>query len=188
MNCFYFSLIAHFLLQWIIFHYLDEWVFHFVKNPPAMQKTLVWFLGQEDPLVFLGFPCGSASKESACNARDLGSIPRLGRSPGEGKGYPLQYSCLGNSLDRGARPHSMGSQKSWIWLVTKQQKQASSFLNQWSKLNHLPLVVLYKKTLLGRKAITSLDSVLKSRDITLQTKVHLIKALIFPVVMYGCES
>ena len=45
------------------------------------------------------FPCGSAGKESACNARDLGSVPRLGRSPGEGKGYPLQYSGLENSMD-----------------------------------------------------------------------------------------
>ena len=42
--------------------------------------------------VFLGFPCGSAGKESAHNAGDLGSIPGLGRSPGEGTGYPLQYS------------------------------------------------------------------------------------------------
>ena len=42
--------------------------------------------------------------------------------------------------------------------------------------------------LLGRKAMTNLDSVLKSRDITLPTKVHLIKAMVFPVVMYGCES
>ena len=42
--------------------------------------------------------------------------------------------------------------------------------------------------LLGRKVMTNLDSILKSRDITLQTKVHLIKAMVFPVVMYGCES
>ena len=42
--------------------------------------------------------------------------------------------------------------------------------------------------LLGRKAVTNLDSILKSRDITLPTKVHLIKAVVFPVVMYGCES
>ena len=42
--------------------------------------------------------------------------------------------------------------------------------------------------LLGRKAITNLDSILKSRDITLPTKVHLVKAMIFPLVMYGCES
>ena len=45
-------------------------------------------------LVPSGFPCGSAGKESACNAGDLGSIPGLGRSPGEGKDCPLQYSGL----------------------------------------------------------------------------------------------
>ena len=45
------------------------------------------------------FPCGSAGKESTCNAGDLGSTPGLGRSPGEGKGYPLQYSSLQNSID-----------------------------------------------------------------------------------------
>ena len=49
--------------------------------------------------VFLGFPCGSAHKESTCNVGDLGSIPGLGRSPGEGKGYPFQYSGLDNSMD-----------------------------------------------------------------------------------------
>ena len=49
--------------------------------------------------VFLGFPCGSAGKESAHSAGDLRSIPELGRSPGEGKGYPLQYSGLENSMD-----------------------------------------------------------------------------------------
>ena len=42
--------------------------------------------------------------------------------------------------------------------------------------------------LLGRKAMTNLDSILKSRDVTLPTKVHLVKAMVFPVVMYGCES
>ena len=47
------------------------------------------------------FPGGSDDKETACNAGDLGSIPGLGRSPGEGNGYPLQYSCLENSMDRG---------------------------------------------------------------------------------------
>ena len=47
----------------------------------------------------IGFPESSAGKESACNAGDPGSIPGLGRSPGEGKGYPLQYSGLENPLD-----------------------------------------------------------------------------------------
>ena len=50
----------------------------------------------------LGFPAGSDGKESTCNAGDLGLISGWGRSPGEGKGNPLQYSCLENSVDRGA--------------------------------------------------------------------------------------
>ena len=49
--------------------------------------------------LWLGFPCGSADKQSACNVGDLGSIPGLGRSPGEGKGYPLQHSVLETSMD-----------------------------------------------------------------------------------------
>ena len=59
-----------------------------------------------------GFPCGSASKKSTCNAGDLGSIPRLGRSPAEGKGYPLQYSGLENSMDYIVH----GVTKSWTQL------------------------------------------------------------------------
>ena len=72
-----------------------------------MQETLVQFIGKmrwrRDRLptpVFLGLPGGLAGKESACNAGDLSSISGLGRSPGEGKGYPLQYSGLENSMDR----------------------------------------------------------------------------------------
>ena len=52
-----------------------------------------------DYLTFTGFPCGSAGKESARNAGGLGLIPGLGRSPGEGNGYQLQYSGLENSMD-----------------------------------------------------------------------------------------
>ena len=52
--------------------------------------------------IFLGFPGSSDGKESACNAGDLDSIPGLGRSPGGGNSCPLQYSCLENSIDRGA--------------------------------------------------------------------------------------
>ena len=50
----------------------------------------------------MGFPGGSAGKESVCNAGDPGSIPGSGKSPGDGNGNPLQYSCLENSKDRGA--------------------------------------------------------------------------------------
>ena len=87
----------------------DSLIAQLVKNPLVMQETLVQFLGQEDPLekqwttlptpVFLGFPCGSAGKESASNVGDMRLVPDLGRSPGEGKGYPCQYSDLENSMN-----------------------------------------------------------------------------------------
>ena len=78
-----------------------------VKNLPAIQETPVQFLGQEDPLEkgqathssILGVPCALVGKESTCNAGDLGSIPGLGRCPGEGKGYPLQCFGLENAMD-----------------------------------------------------------------------------------------
>ena len=61
-----------------------------------------------------GFPGGSDNKEPACNAGDPGSIPGSGRSPGEGNGYPLQYSCLENSMDREAWWATVyGVTKSW---------------------------------------------------------------------------
>ena len=96
-----------------------------VKNPPAMQETPVQFLGWEDLLkkiqaptpVFLSFPGGSARKESACNVGDLCLIPGLGRFPGGGKDYPLQYSCLENPRGREAWQaivHRFA--KSWIRL------------------------------------------------------------------------
>ena len=63
-----------------------------------------------------GLPDSTDGKESACNARDLGLIPGSGRSPGEGNGYPLQYSCLENPMDRGAwQAQSMGFVKSRTW-------------------------------------------------------------------------
>ena len=52
--------------------------------------------------MYMGLPGGSNDKESACNAGDLGLISGSGRSPGEGKGYALQYSCLEDSMDRKA--------------------------------------------------------------------------------------
>ena len=73
----------------------------------------------------LGFPGGTDGKESACNAGDPGVSPRLGKSPGEGNGNPLQYSCLENSMDRGAcwaTLYSMESQRVGHNLRTKQQQ------------------------------------------------------------------
>ena len=82
-----------------------------VKSQPAMQETPVGFLGWEDLLEkdwlptpgFLGFPCDSAGKESACNEGGLVSIPGLGRPRGDGKCYPLQYSGLKNSSILGCK-------------------------------------------------------------------------------------
>ena len=63
------------------------------------------------------FPGGSHGKESACNAGDLGLIPGSGRSPGGGHGNPLQYSCLENTMDRGASWATVhGITKSWTQL------------------------------------------------------------------------
>ena len=67
--------------------------------PTPLAETLT--LAGELPSLW-GFFGGSHDKESACNAGDPGSIPGSGRSTGEGNGYPLQYSCLGNPMDRGA--------------------------------------------------------------------------------------
>ena len=78
-----------------------------VKNLSAMQRypftswvgKICWRNDKLPTPVLLGFRCGSAGKGYTCNAGDLGSIPGLGRSPGEWKGYPLQYSGLEHSMD-----------------------------------------------------------------------------------------
>ena len=82
--------------------YLSPRIAQLVKNPPAMQETpfnsrVGKICLRRDRLptpVFLGSPCGSAGKESTCNVGDLGSVPGLGKSPGEGNGLPTQYSCF----------------------------------------------------------------------------------------------
>ena len=71
----------------------------------------------------MGFPGGSVGEESACNAGDLGSIPGWGRSPGEGSGNPLQYSCLENPMHRGAWQVTVhGVTKSQTRLSNKEKK------------------------------------------------------------------
>ena len=71
----------------------------FTCNAGDPVRKIHWRRDRLPTPVFLGFPCGSAGKEFACNVGDLGSIPGLGRSPGEGKGYLLRYSGLENSMD-----------------------------------------------------------------------------------------
>ena len=73
-----------------------------VEFSPATWEAQVWLLAHVATASPLGFPGGSDGKASVCNAGDLGLIPESGRSPGEGNGNPLQYSCLENPMDRGA--------------------------------------------------------------------------------------
>ena len=80
--------------------YCDKFNKYF-KNCPYRKKKILKKIFPESSTK-VGFPGGSDGNESACNAGDLGSIPGLGRSPGEGNGNPLQYSSLENSMDRGA--------------------------------------------------------------------------------------
>ena len=92
----------------------------------------------------MGFPGGSAGKESACNAGDLGLIPGLRRPPGEGNGNPLQYSCLENPMDRGAW---------WATVhgVTKSRTRLSNFTFTYSNLSYY-YYLLYLKLSLCFKA------------------------------------
>ena len=80
------SIYLHISKQWAYAVILDSSVVYVIHSPPT---------------VVLGLPCTSDSKESACNVGDVSLIPGLGRAPREEKGYPLQYSCLESSMDRG---------------------------------------------------------------------------------------
>ena len=90
-------------------HWFNSWV-----------GKILWKRVRLPTPVFLGFPGGSISKESACNAGDLGLIPGLGRSPREGHGNPLQYSCLEN-------PHGQRSLAGYSHGVAESRTQLSNF-------------------------------------------------------------
>ena len=91
-----------------------------VKNLPAIKETrfnscvgkIPWGKARLPTPVFLDFPGGLDSEEFACNGRDLGSIPGLGRSPGEGIGYPLQYSWASLVVQMVKNPPAM--QETWV--------------------------------------------------------------------------
>ena len=115
----------------------------------------------------------------------MGSVPGLGRSPGGGHGNPLQHSYLKNIMDRGAwwatihrTSHEELDILKWETLFLGAPNHCRWWLQSWNCKMLAP----------WRKAMTNLDGLLKSRDITLSTKVHIVKAMVFPVVMYGCES
>ena len=143
------------------------------------------FSWQNSVSLWPGFPCGSVAKEIVSNVSYLGLIPGLGRSPGEGKGYPLQYS---------------GCTIPWTIELMGLQRVRHNWScsnGNFDRLYSLGLQItadsdcsheIKRRLLLGKKAMANLDSILKSRGITLVTKVHLVKAMVSPVIMYGCES
>ena len=98
-------------------------------------------------------------------------------STGEGTSKPLQYSCVENPMN-----------SSWVDGETMETVRDFIFLGSKITADGDFSHEIKRCLLLGGKAVTNLDSILKSRDITLLTKVHIVKGMVFPVVMYGCES
>ena len=97
-------------------------------------------------LIYYGdFPGGSDGKESACNEGDLGLIPGLGKSPGEGIGFPVQYSCLENAMDRGAWWATvLGASKSRTWLRDLSTAHHACFVSRIYLLcsqTYLPMII-----------------------------------------------
>ena len=130
--------------------------------------------------VILGFPGSSAGKESACNVGDLGLIPGLGISPEKGKSYPFQYSGLEYYID--CMVHGVAKSR------TQLRNFYFIFLGSNVAIDGDFSHEIKRCLLLGRKVMTNLDSIFKSRDFTLPTKVRVVKAMVFLVVMYECES
>ena len=140
-----------------------------IKIPPAADqlslhataRTKCSQLNKQTKQKTQDFPCGSMDKNLPANAGDIGSIPGAGRF----------HIC-------------------WATKPGETVETVSDFILGGSKItadgdcSH----EIKRRLLLRRKVMTNLDSILKSRDITLPTKVRLVKAMVFPVVMYGCES
>ena len=120
-------------------------------------------------IIVLGFPDSSVGKASACNAGDPCLIRGLGRSPGEGKA--TYFSIL-----------------AWIIPWTVQTIDLQFYLGSKITADGECSHEIKRRLLLGRKVMTNLDSIFKSRDIILLRKVRIVKAMVFPVVVYGCKS
>ena len=97
----------------------DELDSHYIDRPRHL-----WLITGSHKVVGWSYPGGSVVKNSSANLEDPGSIPGLGRSPGEGNGNPLQYSCLENPTDRGA----------WWWKVVVQSRKDTGILGPWRRI------------------------------------------------------
>ena len=169
-----------------------------INNLPANQMTLVWSLGWEDPLEkemathssilawkipWAEEPCGlqSMGLERVGHNRTTDTLTFRGKKESEKVGLKLNIQ----------KTKIMASSPITSWQVDRETMETvTDFIFLGSKITadgdcgH----EIKRRLLLGRKAMINLDSIFKSRDITLPTKVHLVKAMVFPMVMYGCES
>ena len=112
------------ITSWEIDGETVETVSDLILGAPKSLQMVTAAMILKDTYSLEGFPDSSGGKESACNAGDLGSVPGLGRSSGEGKGYPLQYSGLENSMD--CIVH--GVAKSWTRLSERTLSLSSAYL------------------------------------------------------------
>ena len=124
---------------------------------------------------------GSEFKASACNAGDLGSIPGLGRSPGEGNGNPLQYSCLENPMDRGA----------W-WATVHGIAKSRTRLSVFTSL-HFTSVYSYHRFLISSASVRSLPFLsfivpIFALNIPLVSLIFLKRSLVFPILLFLSTS
>ena len=104
-----------------------------IPPPPWVPVKVALSVFQKSNSYLVGFPSGSDGKASVCNAGDLGSIPGLGRSPGEGNGSPLRYSCLENPMDQPTLP-SKGSQRvghDWATSLSLSSHVSFCYLNHY---------------------------------------------------------
>ena len=129
----------------VIYHCLLKYCFYLILLSYLCRTSNYPYLD------LLGFPHSSVGKSSTYSAGDLGSIPGLGRSPGEGNGNPLQYSCLENPMDRGAWRATYspwGRKRVRHNLATKPPElfrskiQSISVMGLWSFITHIPLFCL----------------------------------------------
>ena len=114
----------------------------------------------------------------------------IGKIPGGGHGNPLQYSKIGLKLNI-QKMKIMASGPITSWQIDGEtMATVTDFIFLGSKITAESdcSYEIKRRQLLGRKAMTDSDSILKSRNITFLSKVHIVKAMVFPVVVYGCES
>ena len=125
--------------------------------------------------VLSGFPGSSDGKESSCNAGDPNLIPGSGRSPGEGTGNPLQYSCLLNSMDRKAWQATVhGATKSRIWLSDQKFHLQMSYL-EWK------WYVFFSNRNSPNTSLKHLKSIASTQNSYERTQVHYIKTILLQV-------